>query len=472
MQQAGISVHPVALTEYGINAIGSKQMVSQIDGIFSAMVVGEAIKAGFGETSRWDLANGYNNGDDGGLYSFDEPGIPRFSPRPAFYYLYYMQKYLGDILLKTKIKGTADIAAYPSSFSSGQKAAVLVNKGYYDQNLRINFQNGTIGDRYYYYTLIGGTDVPADITRPFSRKVYVNGNGPSLVAGGPLSYDTLKAYSSLVGSQVIIPVPPFSVTYLLVDSGNRQLTINDSISALITWNNPADILYGTRLSTIQLNATTSIPGKFTYNPPVNTILKADSDIILKTTFTPADTNYRTVSKSVRINVKKISPILTWNDPADLALGNALSVTQLNAKANIPGSFHYDPPSGTFLDTGRNQVIKATFLPNDSLDYFSISKTVLINVYDATGVSGISSESLKLYPVPTSDWIIIKDFQATMGTSIINLRIYSCQGNLLSEEQFAGIENSHEVDLRSLVPGIYLLQLNSEKGIICRRFLKL
>jgi len=473
MQLAGTTIRPVALTEYGINAIGSKQMVSQINGIFSVMVIGEAIKAGLGEASRWDLANGYNNGDDGGLFSYgDEPGVPRFSPRPAFYYMYFMQKFTGDILLNTTTKGTPDIVSYSSSFSSGQKAAMIVNRGLQEQYVRVNLANIRVGDRYYYYTLLGGADVPADATKPYSRKVVVNGIGTSLVAGGPLGYDTIKAYSSPVGKEIIIYAAPFSVNYLLVDSGSRQLIINDTIKPLLQWSNPADIPYGTKLTSNQLNASASVPGKFVYIPAAGTMLKADTSILLSTTFTPIDTIYRPVSKSVKINVTRLMPVLTWTNPADLNQGTTLGSTQLSAQASVPGSFIYQPPLGTVLDTGRSQILKVSFTPTDSIDYFSISKTVSINVSFVMSVPGLSAEALKLYPVPVTDDLVIEGFQSLIGNHKATLRIISYEGSLVYDGQLKNAENSQTLNLASLSPGIYLLQITSDKVCVLKRILKL
>ena len=145
---------PVALTEYNIFSVGSKQMVSQIGGMFAVMVTGEAIKAGVGAACRWDLANGYSNGDDHGMYSYgDEPGVTRFSPRPAFYYLYYMQKYLGDVMLNTTLKGSSDIKAYSSAFASGHFSTIIANTGISTRMVRVNIDSGKVGDRFYTYTL-------------------------------------------------------------------------------------------------------------------------------------------------------------------------------------------------------------------------------------------------------------------------------------------------------------------------------
>lgn len=59
---AGATIKPIALTEWNINAEGSKQKVSYISGMHAAILLGESLKNKYGETSRWDLANGWSNG--------------------------------------------------------------------------------------------------------------------------------------------------------------------------------------------------------------------------------------------------------------------------------------------------------------------------------------------------------------------------------------------------------------------------
>lgn len=48
------------------------------------------------------------------------------------------------------------------------------------------------------------------------------------------------------------------------------------------------------------------------------------------------------------------PIITWENPADISFGTPLSGVQLNAKANVPGTFYYSPELGAVLDLGANQ----------------------------------------------------------------------------------------------------------------------
>ncbi|MGC2638888.1 MAG: hypothetical protein WA294_17020, partial [Acidobacteriaceae bacterium] len=56
---------------------------------------------------------------------------------------------------------------------------------------------------------------------------------------------------------------------------------------------------------------------------------------------PADaTDYKGRSISTIIVVNQAVPVLTWTTPAPITYGRALSLTQLDAKANVPGTFVY------------------------------------------------------------------------------------------------------------------------------------
>jgi len=57
----------------------------------------------------------------------------------------------------------------------------------------------------------------------------------------------------------------------------------------------------------------------------------------------------------------------------------LSSTQLNAKASVPGTFLYNPLSGTILSAGQQQVLQTVFTPTDTTDYNTATASVTINV---------------------------------------------------------------------------------------------
>ena len=51
-------------------------------------------------------------------------------------------------------------------------------------------------------------------------------------------------------------------------------------------------------------------------------------------------------------VNKVTPVISWSNPADITYGTALSGTQLNATSGgVAGNFVYTPVSGTVLNAG-------------------------------------------------------------------------------------------------------------------------
>src|SRR6185295_1140635 len=155
-------------------------------------------------------------------------------------------------------------------------------------------------------------------------------------------------------------------------------------STTITWTAPADITYGTALGATQLNATANVPGTFVYSPVAGTVLNAGAEQTLSATFTPTDAaNYTTATKSVSISVLKASATISWTALADITYGTALSATQLNATANVPGTFVYSPAAATVLNAGANQTLSVSFTPTDAANYTTATKTTTITVLKAS-----------------------------------------------------------------------------------------
>src|SRR5207248_1233074 len=158
----------------------------------------------------------------------------------------------------------------------------------------------------------------------------------------------------------------------------------DKATPTITWPTPAAIGYGTGLSATQLNATASVPGTFAYTPPAGVRVNAGVGQSLSVTFTPTHAaNYTAATATVTITVDKAAPTITWPTPAAIRYGTALSATQLNATASVPGTFVYSPAAGAVLNAGAGQTLSVTFTPTDAANYTAATGTVLITVDRAT-----------------------------------------------------------------------------------------
>ncbi len=198
------------------------------------------------------------------------------------------------------------------------------------------------------------------------------------------------AYTPASGAVPAAGTQTLSVTFTPTDTTDYNsttktvsLTVNKA-TPTFTWNAPAAITYGTALSATQLNAgSASAAGAFAYTPASGTVLAAGPQT-LSTTFSPTDTtDYNSVTQTVSLTVNKATPTFTWNAPAAITYGTALSATQLNAgSASVAGAFAYTPASGTVLGAGT-QTLSVTFTPTDTTDYNSVTRTVSLTVNKAT-----------------------------------------------------------------------------------------
>jgi len=209
---AGAPVRPIVMDEWNMFAIGSMQQVSNISGLFADIVIGETLTNKYGLACRWDMLNAWEGGNDHGLFSAgDEPGVAKWSPRPSFYYLYFLFKLQGDRLVATE-SGDTSIRAYGTTWSSGEVNVTLVNVSPVARTVRVNGKGYTPGKRYYWYSLKGGDD-----NGEFSRRVFVNGEGPKGAAGGPDDYATLPAWSASTAGGVVVRVPGHGAVCLTIE---------------------------------------------------------------------------------------------------------------------------------------------------------------------------------------------------------------------------------------------------------------
>src|ERR1700677_4823948 len=99
----------------------------------------------------------------------------------------------------------------------------------------------------------------------------------------------------------------------------------------------------------------------------------------------ATTAPQNLSGSTQVTITATSstntPAITWGKPAAISYGTALSSTQLNATANVAGTFTYTPAAGTVLKAGT-QTLSAVFTPTNST-YSAATATVQLTVNQAT-----------------------------------------------------------------------------------------
>ena len=214
--------------------------------------------------------------------------------------------------------------------------------------------------------------------------------GDAQLTAFAVGVDGTLTYSPPAGTVLPAGIHTLSVTFTPNDPANYNgasatvLTQVSRAASTISWPNPAAIVYGTALGSSQLNATANVPGTFSYSPAIGTVLSAGSHT-LSVTFTPDDAaNYNSASASVPLTVNRAPSTVTWSNPSTIVYGTALSGSQLNATANVPGTFTYSPATGTVLNAGTHQ-LTVTFTPADSSNYASASANATVVVARAASV---------------------------------------------------------------------------------------
>jgi hypothetical protein len=172
----------------------------------------------------------------------------------------------------------------------------------------------------------------------------------SLIPGGTV---TFKDNGTALGTAVTVSggIATLSTAALAVGahsitasySGDTNFLASSSTSALtitvgpaipvITWATPAAISYGTLLSSAQLNATTTAPGTFSYNPAPYTLL-AVGTYTLTAAFTPSNSNFTSATATVTLTVNPANPQISWPSPAPITFPTPLSNIQLNATVAV------------------------------------------------------------------------------------------------------------------------------------------
>lgn len=269
----GVEPKPIALTEWNIFAVGSRQQVSNVSGMHATMVLGElASRPEYGMGNRWNVGNSYSGGDDHGMFKVESQnespaGVPRWNPRPDYFHMYYFQRMFGDHSVSST-SGNTNIISYASRFASGETGVVIVNRGTNKKVVELDFDSLRAAGTYYYYSLVGGDD-----NSPYSGQVWVNGTEPDYDRGGPIdSLTNIKAWSASAEHGVRFTSPPRSVQYMIVDSLAVDTTSSDTSTTNIS--EPID-----RPATFTLGQ--NYPNPFNPSTQINYSLKSGTHVSIQ-----------------------------------------------------------------------------------------------------------------------------------------------------------------------------------------------
>ena len=168
-------------------------------------------------------------------------------------------------------------------------------------------------------------------------------------------------------------------------AGTATVSVTQGTST-ITWSTPASVTYGTALSGMQLNATASTAGTFSYAPAAGTVLHP-GQYTLSVTFTPTDTtNYQGSTSSVLLSVTAA--------PLSIGVNNASRVYGMANPAfsgSVNGGVNGDTFTETFSTSATNTSPAGTYAVVPSVSGANLAD------YTVTVTNGL----LTISPAPTT-----------------------------------------------------------------------
>ena len=167
-----------------------------------------------------------------------------------------------------------------------------------------------------------------DLGLPLTGKLtpQVVWNPPATLAyGTSLGVDQLNAWTGLPGTFTYSPASgallglgdqTLTVTFTPTDSSRYTATskqVNIQVvrgTPSVAWATPAAIKYGTPLGSAQLNATSSVPGRFSYDPEPGTVPRAGVRV-LAATFIPDNPALYTSTRVSAVLLVKPAPLVVF-----------------------------------------------------------------------------------------------------------------------------------------------------------------
>jgi sugar lactone lactonase YvrE len=328
----------------------------------------------------------------------------------------------GTALSATQLSASSTVAG---SFAYTPSAGVVLGAG--PQTLKVIFTPADGTD----YTTVTAT-VQLTVTK---AALTVTANDQTMSYGGTLpaltgtltgvvtgdgitaSYATAATSSSAAGTYPITATlndPNSKLGNYTVTNTPGTLTIGMATPAL-TWAAPAAIVYGTKLSATQLNASSKVAGSFAYSPAAGTTPSA-GQATLSVTFTPTDTtDYTTATATVKLTVNQAAPANTLTSSANPAfLLNAVTFTAtVTSAAGTPGGTVSFYDGTTLLGQGTVSSGVATYSTSalavgahtitaaysGDTDFSAVTSSALTEAIEDFTVSWLSSGVTTLIAVP-------------------------------------------------------------------------
>jgi len=263
------------------------------------------------------------------------------------------------------------------------------NPGLYSAVITITDIPGTT--EYYKFVVDDGQNLG------WEMPISTGGNNRTFVFAPPTNNQQLLPpvyFSDLSPSEIIISntLVTFTVDMTgavgseghVFDPNNDSLYLNGNFFGWWSWGEPdlIDLLTnvpGTELYRITVPVTAGSSRMLVYNYGINGFDDESSDQQSHVRYVRGSGNV--ILPTDVFGMTLAEPLVTWSPPAPITYGTLLDSNELNATANVPGSFIYNPAAGSALNAGT-QTLSAVFIPAAGNNFYTLSNTVSLVVLPA------------------------------------------------------------------------------------------
>jgi hypothetical protein len=222
---------------------------------------------------------------------------------------------------------------------------------------------------------------------------------PGKQQGPSLSANHAEADYSVSGTLTAVSPGNYSFTVTATGSYSGNQTFSWRIGkreSPASWQSIAPITYNTALTSDQLNATSDIPGAFTYSPRAGTFLSVGDDQPLTAIFTPVDSvNFSpiTLRNTISVNPADQAQMTLLASSESVPVGSKVEFTAVGGSGR--GDYVWSPPAGRYLTAGSGPTATADF---------SIPGKFTVTVYrrgdtNHTGDSNTASSTVTVFDPP-------------------------------------------------------------------------
>ena len=234
--------------------------------------------------------------------------------------------------------------------------------------------------------------------------------------------------ASLTATESSITVKPAAASILEVTGFPTSDTAGAAGNVVVTAYDPYGNVATGYTGTVSLTSSDPLavlPSSFTFPGTTGTHTFAVTlETVGAQSITATDTATSSITGTESGITVSTTPQVTWRSPTPIVYGTLLGTAQLDASANVPGTFTYTPAAGNLLDAGSGQTLSVTFTPQDATDYTTAAATTTITVAKATPILKVADAGGRFdgSPFPASATIagVIAGVDSTPASSLDNI----------------------------------------------------